>query len=160
MQLIRGIVHVSLCTVFLSGCKVSVSTSSNPATSPTTAVSTNDKGVNTVTNGIDEKKYKLTTLPSGKKIKLIAVVPLQFAPGGDPPALHLKYRTDLPIKQVSTLRKEANEIWKDFQIEADKGGFTGALVTAADAPKGDAIWQSETYTFAWKKDSLGKWQQQ
>lgn len=59
------------------------------------------------------------TLPSDKKVNVIAVGQINFA--NDSPALMLKYQTDLKISDLPALRKEVDETMVGVQGRCRKG---------------------------------------
>lgn len=64
-------------------------------------------------------------LPSGKKVKVIAVGQINFS--NDRPALMLKYQTDLKISDAAELRKEVEEIWGMFKADVERAKLTNAM---------------------------------
>lgn len=158
MKLLQVALILSLC-IALTGCYVKVSSSPDAAAPAAnkTVISKTEKGFTTVTTGPDPSNYKLKTLSSGRQVKIISMGIIQFAPGGDPPALHLRYQTDLSMLDIPELREEADAIWEDFRIEAEKGGYTGALISAFPSPTNDKVKQGSSYNFTWKKDGQGTW---
>jgi hypothetical protein len=94
-------------------------------------------------------------LPSGKKVKVIAVGQLNFA--NDSPALMLKYQTDLKITDLPALRKEVEEIWSVFKADLEKANLTNAIISANEVPRGLIIKNANGYNFVFKKLD-GTWQ--
>lgn len=127
------------------------------ACKPEWSVSTNEKGFFVAQVGTDERSFQVVRLPSGKPVKVVAVRKLSFAPGGDPPALTLLYQTDLPLNDITHLKKEVLEIWATFQHDVERERLSSALITAAEPASGGATWRRNTYAFAFKKDSEGTW---
>ena len=93
-------------------------------------------------------------MPSGKKVKVIAVGQLNFS--NDSPALMLKYQTDLRISNLPTLRKEVDEIWSVFKGDVEKAKLTTAIISANETPQGFIIKNSTGYNFVFKKVA-GTW---
>ena len=94
-------------------------------------------------------------LPSGKKVKVIAVGTMNFA--NDSPALMLKYQTDLKITDKATLRREVDEIWPVFKTEVGRPNLTNAIIRANETPKGTIIQTGAAYNFVFKKSPDGSW---
>ena len=95
------------------------------------------------------------TLPSGKKVKVLSVMPMRFSQG--PPALMITYQTDNKISDQSALQSEVDEIWSSFKTDVEKGNFTEAIVSANEVPQGVLLKQSKGYNFIFKKEPDGVW---
>ena len=89
------------------------------------------------------------TLPSGKKVNVIAVGQINFA--NDGPALMLKYQTDLKISDLPALRKEVDEIWSVFKGDVEKANLTNAIISANEKPQGLIIKNAKGFNFVFKK---------
>lgn len=98
---------------------------------------------------------KEVTVPSGKKVKVIAVGKLSFT--NDSPALMLKYQTQLKISDLPALRKEVDEIWSVFKTDVENANLTNAIISANEAPNGLIIQKARGYNFVFKK-SNGRWE--
>jgi len=94
-------------------------------------------------------------LPSGRTVKVLGIVRIDFPKA--PPALMLKYETDLKISDVEALRKEADEIFAVFKADAENGKFTSAIVSANDKPTGLILKNSNGYNFVYEKRADGQW---
>ena len=81
--------------------------------------------------------------------------PINFSQG--PPALMLKYETDLQVADVEKLRKEADEVFGILKIDAAKGNFTSAIVSANEKPSGLIFKTSKGYNFVYEKRADGQW---
>lgn len=103
------------------------------------------------------QQFHVVKLPSGKEVKVIAVGPIQFADPKSPPALMMKYQTDLKISDKVNLRKEVDEIWSYFKNDAEQNHFTGAIISANEAPSGLLFKTSEGYNYVFEKRADGKW---
>lgn len=70
-------------------------------------------------------------------------------------ALTLKYRTQIPLSDVPGLRKEADEIWNLFQVDADHGNYEGAIIMANAPETGAVITANRSFNFVYeKKDGI------
>ena len=87
---------------------------------------------------------------------MISVAKMSFTKGD--PALVLTYQTDLPVEDVSGLRKEVEEIWQVFRINVEQAGLKNAMVSAREAPTGMFIKKSRHYNFVVIKNEAGLWQ--
>jgi hypothetical protein len=97
---------------------------------------------------------RAVTLGSGKSVQIISVGPIQFSAGNS--ALMLKYRTTIPLSDMASLRKEANEIWDRFQIDVEHAGNQQAIVSANEPEDGGLISHSQGYNFIFEKKD-GSW---
>ncbi len=95
------------------------------------------------------------TLPSGRTIQVLGVGTINFPEGG--PALMLKYETGIDMKDRAALRQEADEIWVEFQAEAERANVASAILSANSKPQGALIQQAQGYNFVFEKDSTGVW---
>src|SRR5271156_1668313 len=94
-------------------------------------------------------------LPSGRVVKVLGILRINFAQG--PPALMLKYETDLKIADRDALRKEVDEIFAVFKADAENGQFRSAIVSANEKPTGFILKKSNTYNFVYEKRADGQW---
>jgi hypothetical protein len=83
------------------------------------------------------------------------MMPINFSTG--PPALMLKYETDLKISDTEPLHKEADEIFEVLRADAEKGKFTSAIVSANGKPSGLILKNSKGYNFVYEKRADGQW---
>jgi hypothetical protein len=74
-----------------------------------------------------------------------------------PPALMLRYETDLKTTDMEALRKEADEIFAVLKIDAEKGQFQSAIVSANEKPTGLILGKSKGYNFVYEKRADGRW---
>jgi hypothetical protein len=94
------------------------------------------------------------TLPSGKKIKVIAEGQVQSTVNGSILGLMLKYQTDLKVSDVAALRKEADEIWPVFNPDVERLALRAGIISANEAT--DDI-TSKGYNFVFEKQNDGSW---
>jgi hypothetical protein len=100
----------------------------------------------------------LIRLPSGKQFKVLKIVNMHFSAG--PPALMLQYQTDIPITDVASLQREADEVWEVFRPEVEKVELVNAVVAPTTEPKGILLKESTSYGFIYIRGSDGKWARQ
>ena len=98
-----------------------------------------------------------TALPSGKHIKVLDVNTISFAKG--PPALMLKYQTDLSMDDKVAVQKEVDEIWASFRQDVENAGLTAAIISATEKPSGVILKSSRGNNFVYKKNADGSWSQ-
>jgi len=101
---------------------------------------------------------KTVTLPSGKIVRVISVMPIHFSSGET--SLMLKYQTDLKVSDHEALRKEVDEIWSSFQTDANNARVQSAIVSANEVPQGTIIKTGQAFNFVYKKSADGAWQSQ
>lgn len=96
------------------------------------------------------------TLPSGRVIRVLAMAPLRYT-NGNPPSLMFQYETDLKIADMQELTKEADDIWGTLRVDAERGNFTSAIVSAREVPSGLIFKNSKGFNFVYEKGSDGVW---
>jgi len=74
-----------------------------------------------------------------------------------PPALMLKYETDLKVSDAEALRKESDEVFGILKVDAENGKFTSAIVSANEKPTGLILKNSKGYNFVYEKRADGQW---
>ncbi len=102
-----------------------------------------------------KQNVHLAYLPSGKQIAILALGPAA-ADGGKTKAIMLRYRTTKSTSDREALSKEADDVWDLFKIDADRSGFSTAVISAEVAPRVPSG-QKETVNFILTKDSAGNW---
>lgn len=89
-------------------------------------------------------------LNSGRSVDILTVGPLISTKGWS--ALALKYRTEIPLTDVPTLRDETDEIWNRFIVDAEQRGYDQAIIMAAGPESGSGIiTNSKQYSFIYRK---------
>jgi hypothetical protein len=94
-------------------------------------------------------------LPSGRTIKVQGIGPIRLASGET--GLMLNYQTDLKTSDLDNLRKEIDDIWPTFQVDADNARVSFAVISANEVPEGMIIKQSRKYNFVFEKAADGTW---
>ena len=94
------------------------------------------------------------TLGSGKSVEILGVGPVLFRQGAS--ALMLKYRTLLPLKDVPTLRKEVDEIWERFVVDAEREHYQTVVISANEPAEGFIITRGDSFGFVFEKKD-GSW---
>jgi hypothetical protein len=94
------------------------------------------------------------TLGSGKSVEILGVGPVVPTQGES--ALMLKYRTLIPLKDIPTLRKEVDEIWERFVVDAERGHYQMAAISANEPAKGFIITWGNSFGFVFEKKD-GSW---
>jgi hypothetical protein len=102
-----------------------------------------------------QQSSRLFKLPSGRVVKLLGMGRISFSKG--PPALMLKYETDLKITDKDALRKQADEVFAVLKVDAENGAFQSAIVSANEKPTGVILKKSQGYNFVYEKRVNGQW---
>ncbi len=88
------------------------------------------------------------TLNSGQSVEILSVTKGPAARG---PALTLKYRTKVPPEDGPALRKEADEIWEHFIVNAERGGHQRAVIRTSAAKSDQTSAAAEPVSFIFEK---------
>jgi len=96
------------------------------------------------------------TLPSGRVVRVLAMAPLRYT-NGNLPSLIFQYETNLKIADTQELTKEADDIWGTLRVDAERGNFTSAIVSAREVPSGLILKSSKGFNFVYEKGSDGVW---
>jgi hypothetical protein len=97
----------------------------------------------------------LYTLPSGKQIRILSVIPAHFPQG--PPTLIMNCETDIPIEEMAALRKEVDEIWEIFRTDVESAHMTMAAIRMTHNEGTGWITTGKGYGFVYEKRADGKW---
>jgi len=103
----------------------------------------------------NQQQGRNSKLPSGRTVRIMSIVPMHFSSG--PPALMLQYQTDLKIANKTELRKEVDDVWTVFRLDAEKGNFSNAIISANEVPSGGFVKHSNSYNFVFEKRTDGTW---
>jgi hypothetical protein len=96
------------------------------------------------------------TLPSGRQIQIISMVPMHFPKGPD--GLILNCHTDIPMTDMPQLRGEVDEIWKTFfQKEVERAKMTAAAIRISHPEATGPIYHAKGYGFVFEKRADGQW---
>ncbi len=106
-------------------------------------------------SGCSRPSAPLTTLPSGKQIRITSTVPMHFANGGD--ALILNCETDISIDDMAGLRKEVDEIWGIFQKNVEGASMTNGVIRITNPEGSGLVAHSKGYGFVFEKRTDGQW---
>jgi len=94
------------------------------------------------------------TLGSGKTVEILAVGPMQSTHGWS--CLMLKYQTQVPLADMAGLRKEVDEIWQRFVVDAERGKYECAIISANEPPTGGIVTHNQGDNFGFDKKD-GSW---
>ncbi len=97
----------------------------------------------------------VTTLPSGRQIRIVGIVPVHFANGSD--AIVLNCETDISIDDKTALRSEAEEIWSKFRNNVESAKTTNGVIRMTHPEGGAFITRSKGFGFVFEKRADGQW---
>jgi hypothetical protein len=103
----------------------------------------------------------LYTLPSGKQVRILSVIPAYFPQG--PPTLIMTCETDIRIEDMAALRKEVDEIWEIFRKDVESAHMTMAAIRMTHNEEPGLmtvvglITVGKGYGFVYEKRADGKW---
>ena len=103
----------------------------------------------TLTSKADAFSGHSMLLGSGKTVEIIDIGPMRYEDGRS--ALRLNYRTLIPLTDLFSLRKEADEIWDRFVEEVDISGYQEAVISAYEPKKEGFKNSNGSYNFIFKK---------
>lgn len=83
-------------------------------------------------------------------------MPLHYT-NGNPPSLMFQYETDLQVSDRDELVKEVDEIWSVLRIDAERGNFNSAIVSAREVPHGFIFKNAKGFNFVYEKHLDGSW---
>jgi hypothetical protein len=87
------------------------------------------------------------TLASGTAVEILSIGPMTSTAGSA--ALVLKYQTATNLGDVSKLRQESDELWDRFVIDAEKGRYDQAIISANAPATGGT--SAGSHDFVYKK---------
>jgi len=105
--------------------------------------------------GCSRPSAPLTTLPSGKQVKITSIGPIHFSSGTD--AMILNCETDISIDDMVDLRKEVDEIWGIFQKNVEAASMTNGVIRVTHPEGSGLITHSKGYGFVFEKRADGQW---
>jgi len=95
-------------------------------------------------------------LPSGRIAKILSVSKIEYSKGVM--ALMVRYQTTLSvIDDRNALSQEVDDVWKIAQKDVEHYGFTDAIISSNETPKGIFITESHVLNFIYEKGPDGKW---
>jgi hypothetical protein len=100
---------------------------------------------------------QVLTLPSGHQLKVIQVGPVYSTTTRRVLGVMIAYETDIPISNVAALAHEADGIFKYFHMDAERWGYSSAILSATEPVQGSFFSRSQGYRFVYERDHSGKW---
>ena len=105
--------------------------------------------------GCSRSSSSLTTLPSGKQIKITGIGPMHFPNGTE--AMILNCETDISIDDMPNLRKEADEIWSIFRKDVEGSSLTNGVIRITHSEGSGLVTHSKGFGFVLEKRADGQW---
>ena len=95
-------------------------------------------------------------LPSGHRVVVQGGRPVRFTKG--PPALLVRYVTEVKMTDTATLAAEAAEVFAQFRPTAERARFTGFVAHAVEASTTSVMAkEANGYNFVWTRGPDGGW---
>jgi hypothetical protein len=104
-----------------------------------------------------QSPVRVHRLPSGEQVKVLFLGTIKFSGSG--PALMLKYQTDLNMDDTSALHAEAERIWAELRLDAERAQVQNAIISANSAPTGGIIRRGRAYNVVYEKAGDGSWRE-
>jgi hypothetical protein len=98
---------------------------------------------------------ELLKLPDGRQVKVLSVSKFEYDKGVM--ALMVRYETKLSIDQRKELSQEVDDVWRLAQKEVDHLGYSEAILSSNEVPKGIFLTASRTMNFIFEKGADGQW---
>jgi hypothetical protein len=94
-------------------------------------------------------------LPCGHVIKVLSVSKVEFSKGVM--ALMVRYQTPLSVDQSKALSQEVDDVWKIAVKDVERDGYSEAIISSNEEPKGIFISANRMLNFLYEKGADGKW---
>lgn len=94
-------------------------------------------------------------LPSGRTIQVLSVSKVEYSKGVM--ALMVRYQTTLSVDERKALSEEVDDVWKIAVKDVEHYGYTEAVLSSNEVPKGIFITANRMLNFLYEKGSDGKW---
>jgi hypothetical protein len=98
---------------------------------------------------------QMLNLPDGREVKVLSVSKFEYEKGVM--ALMVRYETKLSIDQRKELSDEVDQVWRLAQKDVDHLGYSEAILSSNEVPKGIFLTASRTMNFIYEKGANGEW---
>jgi hypothetical protein len=98
---------------------------------------------------------QLLQLPNGSQVKVLSVSKVEYSKGVM--ALMVRYQTNLSVDERKALSDEVDEVWHVAQKDVDHLGYSEAILSSNEVPKGIFLTASRMLNFIFEKGPDGKW---
>jgi hypothetical protein len=94
-------------------------------------------------------------LPSGRVAKILSISKIEYSKGVM--ALMVRYQTTLSVEERKALSQEVDDVWKLAQKEVEHFGYSEAIISSNEVPKGIFITANHVMNFIYEKGPDGNW---
>ena len=94
-------------------------------------------------------------LPSGRIAKILSISKVEYSKGVM--ALMVRYQTTLSVDERNLLSQEVDDVWKLAQKDVEHYGYSEAIISSNEVPKGIFITTNHVLNFIYEKGADGKW---
>ena len=94
-------------------------------------------------------------LPCGHTIKVLSISKVEFSKGVM--ALMVRYQTPLTVEDAKALSQEVDDVWKLTIKQVEHYGYSEAIISMNEEPKGIFISANRMQNFLYEKGTDGKW---
>jgi hypothetical protein len=94
-------------------------------------------------------------LPSGRIAKILSISKIEYSKGVM--ALMVRYQTTLSVDESKALTQEVDDVWKFAQKDVEHYGYTDAIISSNEVPRGIFITTNRMLNFIYEKGADGKW---
>jgi hypothetical protein len=94
-------------------------------------------------------------LPSGRIAKILSISKVEYSKGVM--ALMVRYQTTLTVDQRTALSQEVDDVWKLAQKDVEHYGYSEAIISSNETPKGIFITINHVMNFIYEKGADNKW---
>lgn len=98
---------------------------------------------------------ELIKLPSGRTAKILSVSTIEYTKGVM--ALMVRYQTTLSVDERPALSQEVDEVWKIAVKDVERCGYSDAIISSNEVPKGIFITTNRMWNFIYEKGPDGNW---
>ncbi len=94
-------------------------------------------------------------LPTGRIAKILSISKVEYSKGVM--ALMVRYQTTLSVEERNALSQEVDEVWKLAQKDVERYGYSEAIISSNEVPKGIFITTNHVMNFIYEKGADNKW---
>jgi hypothetical protein len=98
---------------------------------------------------------QMLKLADGREVKVLSVSCFEYEKGVM--ALMVRYQTSLSVDQRKELSDEVDEVWHLAQKEVERLGYSEAILSSNEVPKGIILTASRMMNFIFEKGPDGQW---
>jgi hypothetical protein len=98
---------------------------------------------------------QMLRLPDGREVKVLSVSRVEYSKGVM--ALMVRYQTTLSVDERKALSDEVDEVWRFAEKDVEHLGYSEAILSSNEVPRGIFITASRMLDFIYEKGPDGKW---